>query len=79
MKVRYLGPLIDCAEVARLLRLKPRTIRGRNDRGAMPRPYISKPPFRWKQDEVEAWIEAGMPSRDEWEELKQGAGRSTHH
>ena len=28
---------------------------------------------RWRRDEVVAWIDAGMPPRREWVELRKGA------
>lgn len=65
--------LLDCNKVAAMLGLTPRTIRGRKDRGALPAPTISKPPYRWDRTEIEAWIAHGMPDRGEWERLKRRA------
>lgn len=68
---RYTGPLIGCAEVADMLGLKERAIRLRRSVGKLPKPAVPQPPYKWREREIEAWIDAGMPKEDEWERKKK--------
>lgn len=47
--------------------------------GSTPAPIHLGRATRWNREELRAWIEAGAPSRDRWEAIKQsrhGSGRA---
>jgi excisionase family DNA binding protein len=62
------NPLVVCArELASLLRVGLRTVRAMDAAGRLPTPVRIGHSVRWPLDEIRQWIDAGCPSRDEWE------------
>lgn len=64
---------VGAAELGKLLGLGLRTVRSMDSAGRLPRPIRLGGSVRWRLDEIEAWLAAGAPNRDEWEAL-QGIG-----
>ena len=58
--------VLDSADLARLLRRTERTIRRWNNLGIIPTSACGS----WFRDEIVAWINAGRPKRDVWNETK---------
>jgi predicted DNA-binding transcriptional regulator AlpA len=44
--------------------------------GRIPRPIRLGRSVRWSRVEIEAWLAAGAPPRDEWERIKSNGGGS---
>ncbi|RCS41247.1 DNA-binding protein [Bremerella cremea] len=59
--------LLSQTELARLLELSSRTISRMNASRKIPQPVRVGRSVRWRRDEVEQWIAAGCPERNEWE------------
>lgn len=69
---------IPADAVARLLCVSVRHLWDLNASGRVPRPVRLGRSVRWDVAELESWLAAGAPSRDEWERLKaQNNARST--
>jgi|GEM_PF-2178536 len=66
--------LLTVADLAELLNTSPRSIYRLNSERKLPAALRLGQQPRWRRAEIEAWIQAGMPSRSEWEKAKgQGA------
>ena len=66
--------LLTAAQYGRLLGVAERTLWGLDAGGKIPRPLrLSAKCTRWRRDEVEAHIRAGMPSRAAWESMSESA------
>jgi predicted DNA-binding transcriptional regulator AlpA len=65
-------PLLTAGQVAELIGgATERTVRRAAHAGKLPRPVqVSARLIRWRRDELIAWIEAGCPSREIWETMK---------
>ena len=61
---------IPADAVARLLGISPRHVWGLNASDRLPRPIRLGRSVRWNRAELEAWLAAGGPRRDEWERIK---------
>jgi len=59
--------VLTAEELASLLKSSLESIYRFNAKGLIPRPSRLGGQLRWKRAEIEAWIDAGMPSRSEWE------------
>jgi excisionase family DNA binding protein len=57
---------LSAADVARELGLSLRQVRRMDDAGRLPRPVRIGRLVRWRRAELEAWLAAGCPLRDEW-------------
>lgn len=65
--------LLSTRAVARILSLSPRTVHRLNSSGLIIKPLRVSGSVRYVQSELMAWINAGMPSRREWEDMKMSA------
>jgi excisionase family DNA binding protein len=54
------------SDLAELLRTSERTLNRLNSTGRIPMPFRLGGQLRWNREEVEAWVEAGMPDRRAW-------------
>lgn len=63
--------LLDAAGVASALRISKRHLATLSSSGRIPRPIRMGRAVRWNADEIRRWIEAGGPSRDKWEAIRQ--------
>lgn len=64
--------ITDC-KVAEKLGVSQHTFRSYHENGLAPSAVRIGPRFvRWNESEIDEWIAAGCPSRDEWEQLKAG-------
>ena len=61
--------LMTVADLAAMLNTSQRSIYRFSAEGKIPRPARLGQQPRWRRAEVEAWIEAGMPSRKQWEAI----------
>lgn len=55
------GLLIDCKQVAQLLRVSRSTVYGLRTQGKLPKPIKIGCAVRWKHDEIKQWVDAGCP------------------
>jgi len=53
--------LLDVNEIAKRLGCSPRTVWRFRDTGRMPAPIKIAGFVRWKETDIDAWIEAGCP------------------
>lgn len=58
---------VGAAQLGKLLGLGLRTVRSMDAAGRLPRPIRLGSSVRWRFAEIEAWVVAGAPNRDEWE------------
>ena len=61
--------LDDKSTLAALLNTSIRTIDRLNSSGQIPAPLRIGARPRWRREEILAWIQAGCPAREAWEQL----------
>jgi predicted DNA-binding transcriptional regulator AlpA len=59
--------LIDAAGAAAMLAISKRHLEDLNREGSVPRPMKLSRSCRWSVTELRQWVQAGCPSRAEWE------------
>ena len=59
--------LVSANDLAKLLRLSLRSIRGMDRAGKLPKPLRVGGSVRWKLAEIRSWIDSGCPTREVWE------------
>lgn len=59
---------VSIKELAGMLSISERTLFHRLADGSIPRPFKLGRRSLWYFDEVAAWIEAGMPSAQQWQQ-----------
>lgn len=64
--------LLTVKEVAAALKVSPRQVWKLKTMGRLPWPVRLGRSVRWRADEIEAWIEAGCPTRERWEAMRRG-------
>lgn len=65
------GPaVLTVARLAEVLDTSSRTIYRLDSDGEIPRPSRLRGQSRWLKSEIDAWLEAGMPSRKTWESMR---------
>lgn len=62
-------------DVARMLHISVRQVWRLHSTGRLPSPVRLGCCIRWRVDEIRAFVEAGCPSRQEWESQYQQGGR----
>lgn len=68
--------LIGVPEVAEMLGIAERTVRRLKDTGRTPKPItLGRRLLRWRREEIERWIDAGCPTRGEWESMRGGGAK----
>jgi predicted DNA-binding transcriptional regulator AlpA len=68
-------PLVaDARRLADLLCMGLRTIRTLDAAGKLPAPVRIGGRVVWRIDEIQAWLAAGAPCRDEWKFCKEQSG-----
>ena len=55
--------------VAKALSMSERQVRKLDSGGKIPKPIKLQGSVRWSCDELRAWIAAGAPTRDVWENM----------
>ena len=58
-------------DVARLLGISRAHVFRLQNSGRLPKPIRLGRAVRWPRANLEAWLEAGAPTRDRWEELQR--------
>ncbi len=64
--------LMNVQDVARELRVSSRHIWAMLSKGAIPAPLRAGRAVRWRRDDIERWIAAGMPARQAFEAQRAG-------
>lgn len=59
--------LLTAEQTAELLGISVRHVHKLNREEKIPAPVRLGGSVRWRREEVERWVEAGSPSREEWE------------
>jgi predicted DNA-binding transcriptional regulator AlpA len=67
--------LVSALQVAELLAVSCRTVWRLDSGGRLPRPVKIGGQTRWRRSEIENWIAAGCPTRDNWERLSKPNSR----
>jgi predicted DNA-binding transcriptional regulator AlpA len=65
---------LAAADLAKLLDLSERHIWALNASARLPRPIRLGRSTRWNLAEIQRWLDAGSPSRDQWEKLREQGG-----
>jgi predicted DNA-binding transcriptional regulator AlpA len=65
--------LLGPRDLSIVLQISERSIKRLLARGDIPAPHRFGNQLRWRSDEIRAWLEAGMPKQDRWNELKEGS------
>jgi predicted DNA-binding transcriptional regulator AlpA len=58
--------VLTIADLSELLRTSERTLHRLNSGGRIPQPFRLGGQLRWRQEEIVAWVAAGMPDRRAW-------------
>jgi predicted DNA-binding transcriptional regulator AlpA len=66
--------LLSVAQVATMLGWGESVVRQRDKDGLLPMPYRFGGTVQWSRKELESWINAGCPNRQQWENQKQRKG-----
>ena len=66
--------LLSVDEVAHLLGIGTSTAWRLHSSGALPQALRVGRSRRWSRDELERWVQAGCPSRAQWERMRKGGG-----
>lgn len=61
-----MGLLIDSVQASKLLKVSPRTLFTMYTTGQMPQPIRIGKVVRWGYEELQAWVNAGCPEKDQW-------------
>ena len=61
---------VPASEVAKLLNVSERHVWAMTSSGRLPRPIRLGRRVLWSRAEIAAWLEAGAPTRDRWEQIK---------
>jgi predicted DNA-binding transcriptional regulator AlpA len=57
--------------LAQVLDLSERSLTRKDSAGQIPRAVNIAGAKRWRRTEIEAWIDAGCPPRDQWERMSR--------
>jgi hypothetical protein len=68
--------LVDIHGAAHLLAVSECTISRLDKQGLIPAPRYLLRARRWSIDELRAWLNAGSPCREEWEQMKRPGDQS---
>jgi predicted DNA-binding transcriptional regulator AlpA len=63
--------LLTVSQVATMLGWGESVVRQRNREGLLPEPYRFGGTIQWGRKELESWISAGCPNRQQWEQQKK--------
>ena len=68
------GLLIDIGQLAALLRRSVASLERDQAAGRVPAPLYVGGSRRWRRAEIVAWVAAGCPARDRWDEIRTAGG-----
>jgi predicted DNA-binding transcriptional regulator AlpA len=63
--------LLTVSQVATILGWSESVVRQKDREGLLPEPYRFGGTIQWGRKELESWISAGCPNRQQWEQRKQ--------
>lgn len=63
---------LSAQAVAKLLGVSTRHIWALHSSGRLPKPFKLGRATRWDRRELERWMAAGAPPRDQWDRVKDG-------
>lgn len=63
--------LLRDGELARVMNISKSLVHKRNRMGLLPMPIRIGRVLRWDANEIQAWIDAGLPSREQWIAIKE--------
>lgn len=63
--------LLTCETLAQRLGVSPRTVRRLDLAGRLPAPVRIGRAVRWREEEIDRWLESGAPERREWAALRK--------
>lgn len=69
-QIRLRPLLVSASDVADILGIGKTLLWEMNSAGRLPRPIKLKRKTLWKLSELERWVEADCPPRDQWERIK---------
>jgi len=61
---------VNVTQLAEMLSVSSRSIWRLSDSGKLPKPVRLGRSVRWNRREIEEWVEAGCPSRRQWNLMK---------
>jgi len=67
--------LLSVQDLARVLAISVRSVWRRDSAGQIPRPVRIGRSVRWLYEEIIDWVQAGCPSRVEWEAFRRSRQR----
>lgn len=70
---QYPALTVNAKQAARLINVSVRQLWRLNSTGRLPKPIRLGNCVRWRKAELEAFIQAGAPHREKWEQMKQNA------
>ncbi len=69
----YPSLTVNAKQAAKILNVSQRQLWRLNSTGRLPKPIRLGCCIRWVRTELEAFIQAGAPNRERWEQMKQNA------
>ena len=63
--------MVKCKEAAAICDVSERHWLALRSRGLTPEPVLLGHSVRWRRDELVAWLAAGAPSLDRWNEMRE--------
>ncbi len=66
--------LLTVRDLAARLQCSPRKVRGLLSAGKLPTPVRVGRSVRWLASEIDGWLRAGCPPRDQWEAMQAREG-----
>lgn len=68
--------MVNARQAAKMLNVSVRQLWRLNKIGSLPKPIRLGRCVRWRRAEIEAFVKAGCPSREEWQAMQAKEGRS---
>ena len=62
--------LLDAVQVGQVLSVSEKMVRKLDATGRLPVPVNLGRCVRWRRQELAAWVQAGCPPRDQWEQMR---------
>ncbi|NQT03277.1 MAG: helix-turn-helix domain-containing protein [Planctomycetes bacterium] len=66
--------LLSAKDAAKLLGISERLYYSLHSSGKIPLPRRLNKRTLWSRKELDAWVDAGCPAREQWQEIKKAVG-----